>query len=386
MAPPEGWIIVTADAGTQPVPCRPGVCQVTWSQTLPSTVADFDVSVSGKFAPRWTWTAPSSLAVAYRATAPLVQAFVGTGVGLGVGDGSGKGWATGRRRPRPAARRRRRRADRTRGRRSRRSRAASATEHRTCQETHEQTTNCHSSTPLDEPDPDSTDCRRPVRAPDHSRHQRSGPFLRQSGHDTPASIPAGIARHRRHRFGVRLQSAEPDAQPGPQPDGVRIALDAPTASATPQSTPQPDGSPEVPIVPVADFRTIATSIDQAGVAAILAGTNKQFTTLELVSADADGILAALGLTQPSVASRLVLAPTAAALEADLDARRPAWASSAPPTWDRACERWAGGTCRSSACHGSKAWPTGRCRPACRRPPARRRSTRRRPGRSSRAAT
>ena len=54
--------------------------------------------------------------------------------------------------------------------------------------------------------------------------------------------------------------------------------------------------------------------------AILAGTNKQFTTLELVDGDSAGILAALGLAQPSVVSRLVLAPTAAALEADLDAK------------------------------------------------------------------
>ncbi len=110
----------------------------------------------------------------------------------------------------------------------------------------------------------------------------------------------------------------PTPSQAPSPTAFASPSSAPTASATPQPTPQPTVAQEVPIVPVADFRTIATSIDQAGVAAILAGTNKQFTTLELVSADADGILAALGLTQPSVASRLVLAPTAAALETDLD--------------------------------------------------------------------
>ena len=142
--------------------------------------------------------------------------------------------------------------------------------------------------------------------------------MRQSGHDTPASIPAGGARPGRLRLSLRLQSAEPLAQPGPQPDLGRVAVGHADRVPTPSPTLEPTPVPSVPIVPVADFRTIATSIDQAGVAAILAGTNKQFTTLELVSADADGIMTALGLAQPSVASRLVLAPTAAALETDLD--------------------------------------------------------------------
>jgi len=72
-------------------------------------------------------------------------------------------------------------------------------------------------------------------------------------------------------------------------------------------------------VPVADYRTIATTIDQAGVEAILAGTNKQFTTLELV--DGDSPASSRRSPGPAlVVSRLVLAPTAAALEADLDAK------------------------------------------------------------------
>jgi hypothetical protein len=75
----------------------------------------------------------------------------------------------------------------------------------------------------------------------------------------------------------------------------------------------------VPIVPVADFRTTATSVDQAGVEAILAGTNKQFTALELVGSEADAILAALNLSGSSAGSHLVLAPTLDALDTDLDA-------------------------------------------------------------------
>jgi len=58
---------------------------------MAKTVADFKVSASGKFAPRWTWAAPSSLAVAYKATDPLVQAFCGVGDGLGEGAGDGVG-------------------------------------------------------------------------------------------------------------------------------------------------------------------------------------------------------------------------------------------------------------------------------------------------------
>ena len=110
------------------------------------------------------------------------------------------------------------------------------------------------------------------------------------------------------------------SQTAPSPTSVALPSGTPTASPTPQPTPSPTAVPTVAIVPVADYRTIATTIDQAGVEAILAGTNKQFTTLELVDGDSAGILAALGLAQPSVVSRLVLAPTAAALEADLDAK------------------------------------------------------------------
>jgi hypothetical protein len=104
------------------------------------------------------------------------------------------------------------------------------------------------------------------------------------------------------------------------PTGDTSPSSLPTAAPTLAPTPSPTQVPAVAIVPVADYRTVATSVDQAGVAAILAGTNKQFTTLELVSGDAPGVLAALSLAQPSVASRLVLAPTVAALETDLDTK------------------------------------------------------------------
>jgi poly-gamma-glutamate synthesis protein (capsule biosynthesis protein) len=78
---------------------------------------------------------------------------------------------------------------------------------------------------------------------------------------------------------------------------------------------------DVPIVPVVDFRATATSIGIADVRAVLASTDRRWHAVELVVADADGILAALGLDPPSDPGRLVLAPSAAALARDL-AREP----------------------------------------------------------------
>ena len=87
---------MTADAGTQPVACRLGVCHVASYQSLPLILAEFDVNVSGKFAPRWTCAGPAPLDEAARATAVVVHAALATGAeivgeGLGVlGDGLGK--------------------------------------------------------------------------------------------------------------------------------------------------------------------------------------------------------------------------------------------------------------------------------------------------------
>jgi len=110
----------------------------------------------------------------------------------------------------------------------------------------------------------------------------------------------------------------------PSTSASPISAASPSASLalpTPEITPQPTPTPivPVPIVPVADFRTTSTTIDQAGVAAILAGSDKQFTALELVSSESDAILAALKLSGSSAGANLVLAPTLDALETDLDA-------------------------------------------------------------------
>ena len=94
---------------------------------------------------------------------------------------------------------------------------------------------------------------------------------------------------------------------------------APTASPVPTATPV--ALADVAIVPVTHFRTQFSSSTVAEVRSVLAGTNKRYNAIEVVAADADAILAALGVARPTVASRLVLAPDAAKLAKDLSTNR-----------------------------------------------------------------
>ena len=75
----------------------------------------------------------------------------------------------------------------------------------------------------------------------------------------------------------------------------------------------------MPIVPAVDFRSTLKSVSLADVRAILNGHNGTFTSLELVSSEADPILAGIGVDRPDVPSRLVLAATTAVLDKDLAA-------------------------------------------------------------------
>jgi hypothetical protein len=70
-------------------------------------------------------------------------------------------------------------------------------------------------------------------------------------------------------------------------------------------------------VPVTHFRAPSPRSSFREVAAVLAGESSRYEALELVEADADGILAALGMARPADPARLVLAPDAATLAADL---------------------------------------------------------------------
>ncbi len=103
-----------------------------------------------------------------------------------------------------------------------------------------------------------------------------------------------------------------------------IATPATGGSPTP-ATPPPTQTPvalmDVAIVPVTHFRATRTATNRAEVAAVLAGTSKRYEALELVEADADAILAALGEARPADPARLVLAADAPALTADLPDHR-----------------------------------------------------------------
>jgi hypothetical protein len=70
---------------------------------------------------------------------------------------------------------------------------------------------------------------------------------------------------------------------------------------------------------VTSFRSTASGTDGAEILAILAGTSKGYSAVELVAVDADAILATLGAARPQAAARLVLAPDAATLRQDLAA-------------------------------------------------------------------
>lgn len=75
----------------------------------------------------------------------------------------------------------------------------------------------------------------------------------------------------------------------------------------------------VPIVPVVDFRSALLSVGVVDVRAILNGHQATFKSLELVSTEADPILAAIGVDRPDVASRLILAASVAVIDKDLAA-------------------------------------------------------------------
>src|SRR5436190_70029 len=115
------------------------------------------------------------------------------------------------------------------------------------------------------------------------------------------------------------------------PGGSTSAAASPSASAAGRSssppvaprsgTPVPAPPADVPIVPVAQFRTTATSATRADVGAALAGTGKTWNALELVQDEADAILAGLGVARPADPSHLVLAQDATTLVTDLAANR-----------------------------------------------------------------
>ncbi len=114
--------------------------------------------------------------------------------------------------------------------------------------------------------------------------------------------------------GIAGISAGPSSAPNGSAPGVSFGSTGPGASGTANGA-----IGAVPIVPAVDFRSTLLSVSITDVRAILNGHHATFTSLELVSGDADPILAAIGVARPDVPSRLILAPNIATLDKDLAA-------------------------------------------------------------------
>ena len=154
---------------------------------------------------------------------------------------------------------------------------------------------------------------RPVRRADRDRGGgRRGPGRR--GH--PAGQPWGVSGELPGPSGSSL--AVGSASPGTSP-----ASGGGSASPSDGSSPSPsaDLMSEVAIVPVVDFRSTETSIKSADVRAALGAGKSRYAAVEVVAAEADAILAGLGLTKPADAKRWIAAPDVATLRKDLAKNR-----------------------------------------------------------------
>jgi poly-gamma-glutamate capsule biosynthesis protein CapA/YwtB (metallophosphatase superfamily) len=134
-------------------------------------------------------------------------------------------------------------------------------------------------------------------------------------------------------FGASTSSPAPSAAiaPGdgvasPSPsasnEGESGSTPAPSGSVGPAGSPAPTATPpavigDVPIVPVTQFRSTATSTSLAQVKAALSGAAGRYSALELVDSEADAVLAELHLDRPADPTRLILAKDAATLQKDL---------------------------------------------------------------------
>jgi hypothetical protein len=127
-------------------------------------------------------------------------------------------------------------------------------------------------------------------------------------------------------FGGAAGSPSPSGSTAVASPGVTTSAAPTTAppaepATSPSSTPTQVPLAAVPIVPVTQFRATVELTGRAEVADVLAGTSNRYEALELVEADADAILEALGAERPSEPDRLVLAPDAATLTTDLAEHR-----------------------------------------------------------------
>jgi Bacterial capsule synthesis protein PGA_cap len=109
--------------------------------------------------------------------------------------------------------------------------------------------------------------------------------------------------------------------PGSSPSGGLVGASGSPPAGPAGSPPVATALSDVPIVPVAQFRTTAEQVTRADVQAVLAGASPSWGSLELVDGEADAILAGLGVARPAGDDHLILAPDAATLMEDLTANR-----------------------------------------------------------------
>ena len=117
-----------------------------------------------------------------------------------------------------------------------------------------------------------------------------------SGSPAPTSTVSG-----------RSPSPAPSASSGPEPSASLPPVDSPLA--------------DVPIVPVAQYRTTAEKVTRADVQAAFDGTGTTWSGLELVESEAPAILAGLGLKGPGGIDRVFLVPNATTVMRDLAKNR-----------------------------------------------------------------
>lgn len=126
--------------------------------------------------------------------------------------------------------------------------------------------------------------------------------------------------------------ASPASSPGPSGSSVAVGSGSPGTSPTSgggsaspsdgsSASPSADLMSEVAIVPVVDFRSTETSIKSVDVKAALGAGKSRYAAVEVVAAEADAILAGLGLSKPADAKRWIAAPDVATLRKDLAKNR-----------------------------------------------------------------
>jgi hypothetical protein len=134
-----------------------------------------------------------------------------------------------------------------------------------------------------------------------------------SGLSSGAASPGSSASPAASAFAAGSPAASSPSTTPPASTGPGPSASAPTPIEGPLA--------DVPIVPVAQYRTTVEQIGRADIQAALAGTSKTWDGLELVAAEADAILAGLGVDRPAGDAHLTLATDAATVAIDLAAHR-----------------------------------------------------------------